>query len=247
LRYLIGRIKARNLSAFVGYLDFKSAFDSPDVAVMIRWLELTGFQGCEILRHLYDGVQLVIDTAVGPTAPISKSRGTAQGDGLSPILFDLVIAVLLRRLAAANLGLKVDETRIGSLFFADDAAVVTTSLGQMQTALDITSKFEDDSGMRLNVPKTVQVAADQAGVGVFCRDVAVEEDGVADRAEGLVLAQDPRLLAEGAVGGEEVRGVERGGSEVVGQGQRLIVHRPTAQGIGISQRRCQHAVAAAGD
>jgi hypothetical protein len=154
LRYLIGRIKARNLSAFVGYLDFKSAFDSPDVAVMIRWLELTGFQGCEILRHLYDGVQLVIDTAVGPTAPISKSRGTAQGDGLSPILFDLVIAVLLRRLAAANLGLKVDETRIGSLFFADDAAVVTTSLGQMQTALDITSKFEDDSGMRLNVPKT---------------------------------------------------------------------------------------------
>ena len=101
-----------------------------------------------------------------------------------------------------------------------------------------------DDDLPAGVP---DAAADQAGVGVFCRDVAVEEDGVADRAEGLVLAQDPRLLAEGAVGGEEVRGVERGGSEVVGQGQRLIVHRPTAQGIGISQRRCQHAVAAAGD
>ena len=44
MRYLIGRIKARILSAFVGYLDFKSAFDNPDVAVMIRWLELTGLK-----------------------------------------------------------------------------------------------------------------------------------------------------------------------------------------------------------
>ena len=101
-----------------------------------------------------------------------------------------------------------------------------------------------DDDLPAGVP---DAAANQAGVGVFRRDIAVEEGGIVDRAEGLVLSQDPRLLAEGAVGVEEVGGVERRGTEVVRQRQRLIVHGPAAQGIGISQRRRQHTVVAAGD
>ena len=153
LKYLLREIERAGGTAFVAYLDFKSAFDSPDVATFINFLRLTGFEGCEILEHLYEDVTITIDTAVGPTAPITKTRGTAQGDGLSPILFDLVIAVLIRRLEACEMGVKVDNKRIGSLWFADDGALIATMRSQLVTGLSVVEQFEKDTGLRLNIPK----------------------------------------------------------------------------------------------
>lgn len=95
--------------------------------------------------------------------------------------------------------------------------------------------FEQGVGGDDDFPTPVpDAAADEAGVGELGGDEAVEKRGIAHRAEGLVLAQDPGLLAEGAVGIEEVRGIERRGSEVVGQGQRLVMHGPTAERVGIA-------------
>ena len=86
------------------------------------------------------------------TAPIPKFRGTAQGDPLSPCLFNLVIGVLLRRLVKAKVGVPINrDTRVGALAFADDLATVTTTWALQQAAIDELEASEKESGMRLNI------------------------------------------------------------------------------------------------
>ena len=75
----------------------------------------------------------------------------------------------------------------------------------------------------------------------------MEEGDVADGAEGLVFAIDPGLFAEGAIGVEELGAIEVDGAEVVGEGEGLILHGPTAHEVGVSERRGPHAVFAAGN
>ncbi len=84
-------------------------------------------------------------------------------------------------------------------------------------------------------------------VGKLCWDRAVEECRIANGAERLMLAENPWLFAEGTIGVKELSGVECRGPEIVGQRQRLVVHRPSPQRVGVAERWCEHAVATAGD
>ena len=161
LKYLVDRVRRAEGSAYVSYFDFSSAFDSPDHEYMINVLEDLGFENTDIIRRLYADTYLRIDTPVGVTAPIPKFRGTAQGDPLSPCLFNLVIGVLLRRLVNAKVGVPIDrDTRVGALAFADDLATVTTTLAIQQAAIDELELFEKESGMRLNIKKCMLTGFD---------------------------------------------------------------------------------------
>ena len=145
----------------MSYFDFSSAFDSPDHVYMINVLDDLGFEDTDIIRQLYADTYLQVDTPVGVTAPIPKFRGTAQGDPLSPCLFNLVIGVLLRRLVKANVGVPIDrDTRVGALAFSDDLATVTTTFALQQAAIDELEAFEKESGMRLNIKKCMLTGFD---------------------------------------------------------------------------------------
>ena len=108
--------------------------------------------------------------------------------------------------------------------------------------------LEQGVGRNHNLPSAVpHAAADQAGVSEFLRHGAVEHRGIRHGTERLVFADDPRLLAEGPVGVEELGGVEGRGTQVVRQRQGLVLHRPSADRVGVAEGRRQHAVVAAGD
>ena len=77
-------------------------------------------------------------------------------------------------------------------------------------------------------PAVPDAAADEAVVGELGREAAEQDGRVGHGPEGLVLAQDPRLFAQGAVGVEELGVVERSGPEVEGQRKRLVFDEPCA-------------------
>ena len=99
---------------------------------------------------------------------------------------------------------------------------------------------EEGLGGNHEFPAAVpDAAADETRVGELRRGAAVEEGGVGDEAEGLVLADDPGPLAEGAVGGEELGAVEGGVPQVVRQRQGLVmVDASEGEQAGCLEQRC---------
>ena len=94
-------------------------------------------------------------TPHGHTPLIGIRRGTLQGDPLSPLLFDLVIEPLIRWLTASQKGYAITSCglRLASKWYADDGTLVTNSIDDMITLLNIVEQFSNWFGIRLDVGK----------------------------------------------------------------------------------------------
>jgi hypothetical protein len=90
---------------FVVYLDFANAFNSVDHEALWRWLRELNVPDVDLLRSLYDRAFYVADLLYGQSAPIPLTRGTKQGDKLSPLLFGIIFTCLLLALRASGVAI----------------------------------------------------------------------------------------------------------------------------------------------
>jgi len=111
-------------------------------------------QDIELLQQTYNGAWMKVQTPFGETATIPITRGTPQGDSMSPSIFNLFINLALRHLMSLgvnfqhNCGIKRNHAA-----FADDMALVTTSVKDMNVLLAGLHEFSIWSGMDLCVLK----------------------------------------------------------------------------------------------
>jgi hypothetical protein len=140
-----------NKDLCVAFLDISDAFGSVSHAAVERSLLMAGagqaFAG--IVADLYDGTSTRVLTLAGLTDSIDICRGVKQGDPLSPILFDLAIDPLVRRIQSPS----ASEHQCTA--YADDIAVLRDSPSELQEALDDTVDFAKRLGLRLNPEKSV--------------------------------------------------------------------------------------------
>ena len=61
----------------------------------------------KVVKGLYSGAKTRVQTTLGETEYINITRGTIQGDSLSPYLFLLLMEPLLRWLKAGGRGYRV--------------------------------------------------------------------------------------------------------------------------------------------
>ena len=57
--------------------------------------------------------------------------GLRQGCVMSPILFAIFIDMMAKRIREHNLGVQVDENRIGAFLIADDLALIASSADEL--------------------------------------------------------------------------------------------------------------------
>jgi hypothetical protein len=146
-------------SLYLVYIDFKNAFNSMDLDAIWAWLQAMNVPDIQLLQNIYKGTYCQADTPFGMSAPIFLTRGTKQGDCLSPLLFSLLFNALLTKLSKLNakeqLGFlnEMGQRKLHRAF-ADDLALATETRANMQIALTAVEDFCQWSGMRVNASKS---------------------------------------------------------------------------------------------
>jgi hypothetical protein len=68
-------------------------------------------------------------------------QGVRQGDSMSPILFAVFIDELVKELRATGLGVRLGETKLQALLFADDVALLAASPEELQQLIDVVVRY----------------------------------------------------------------------------------------------------------
>jgi len=181
LSWVIEEAAQAGAPLYVAYLDFENAFNSVDHEAVWHWLTELNVPDVDLLRSLYEGAHYEADLPYGKSAPVYLTRGTKQGDILSPLLFGLLFNALLTGLRQSGVGHNtICCKRTNSRGFADDLVLSTATAGGMQRLLQVVSDFCNWSGMRLQLKKSVITAFD------FGRRCSLPTEGIHYNGSALV-------------------------------------------------------------
>lgn len=144
-----------NRELHVLYIDFAKAFDSVEHWVLKAIFEHInlGYLG-EVILNTIGGSFTRIETALGWSDPVEFTRGTKQGDIISPTLFVFFMAPLLWTLHNSNLGFDIIGQNIGALAVADDVALIAETNANIAGLFDILKRYANDTGIQIKPSKS---------------------------------------------------------------------------------------------
>ena len=106
-------------------------------------------------------------TKDGLTDPIRNTQGVKQGCPLSPSLFNLFIkplSVYIERAKCSGINMGNGTDDIDTLFFADDIAVISDNVRDLQRKIDALSLFVKDFGLKINLDKSQIMVCRNGGI-----------------------------------------------------------------------------------
>jgi exonuclease III len=219
-----GRRRQSQAATYLLFVDFAKAYDSVPHALLLAKLAAMGIQGaplCFIARSL-DLYRAAPPSVAGAESrgadaaaasgndggdahafePFAVRRGVIQGSPLSPLLFNLFIADLLRNVRGVSVSGVTDvdpSTRISNLKYADDVVAFARSESGLERRVRQVAQWCANNGMRLGVDKCGAMV-----VGTSVHDTAQRHAELAALAArgGLSVPVDAASVsAASAVGG----------------------------------------------
>ena len=132
LKRLLRTARSTPSSLYIAFLDFKKAFDSVYHGAILESAARAGLNERSI-KYLASIYNCLTTEVFGEKVRVR--RGVAQGDPLSPTLFNLTLQQALRAIPD-DIGVAMDGNNINWIAFADDVAVVATSRSGLQLAIN---------------------------------------------------------------------------------------------------------------
>ena len=169
----MGQARRNKKKLSVAWLDIHNAFRSVPHNTIRTTLRQIGAPAdlISLIMNAYTGATTVIKTPNGNTSAIPIQAGVKQGCPLSPILFNLCIEVILRKVKSAASKLKSGPcihygTLVSCLAYADDLVIIARSKNALQLLLDAASEganilgflFRPDKCATLSLTSTRQRA-----------------------------------------------------------------------------------------
>ena len=109
-----------------------------------------------LLRNLYAGQEATVRTGHGKTDWFQIRKGVHQGCILSPCLFNLYTAYILRnaRLDDAQAGIKIARRNIKNLKYADVTIIMAENKEEIKSLLMKVKEESEKVGLKLNIQKS---------------------------------------------------------------------------------------------
>ena len=159
-------------------VDISKAFDTVPHEMIGSGLRRKGIPEhiTGLVEDMYRGCTTEIKT-VDELVCIELKRGVKQGDPLSPLLFNLAIEPIIERLSNQTLGIKVGNTRLAVLAFADDLIMIGKDRSEAQRQLRYLSEYLSSLGMGLAPEKCLAFQIRNRGKTWLIRDPGLEVSG----------------------------------------------------------------------
>ena len=155
INQLIEKAGEYQLQLCLGFVDYQKAFDSIEHSDMFAALRNVNVDEgyVRILEDIYTGAiaRIHIDTDISREVYIQ--RGVRQGDTLSPKIFTTTIEEVFKK-AQLNGGVVIDGEMLTDLRFADDVALISTSIADMESQLSSLNKESKSIGLTMHKDKT---------------------------------------------------------------------------------------------
>ena len=134
---------------YLPYVDFRNAFGSMDHARLLTIMEDLGYplDAVEVVGNIYtDSTTSFTNSHFGTTPPINISRGTIQGDTLSPYLLIIFLEPLLRWLEKNNMGYHFNTSKATctTTVYTDDLAIITDNIKHIQPQVTNSKNLHND-------------------------------------------------------------------------------------------------------
>ena len=132
------------------------AFDTIPRNLLLSKLRDVGITGkvFNIIKNIYSSDQacMKVDGKIGK--PFKITQGVRQGCVLSPLLFNIFMAGLAKDLVNKECGLKLDNKKINSIFWADDIVLFADNKTELEALLKMVSDYCKSNKLTINCKKT---------------------------------------------------------------------------------------------
>jgi len=150
-------------------IDVRKAYDRVWRDGLWRALWQKGVRGrmWRVLKEYYEKVQSAVRLDGGNTEWFDVDVGVRQGCVISPMLFDVFVDQLARKVKALKLGVEAGAERLALLLYADDIVVLADSARELQKMMRAVEGFCERWRMQVNMSKTKVMKFGTRGVGTL--------------------------------------------------------------------------------
>ena len=147
---------AEGKKTFMAFLDFRKAFDTVwrEGLLLAAWN--SGLRGriWRLIDALYDNVQAQVKFGDIETDFFDVSVGVKQGCVLSPVLFSIFINEFTKVLKKHDIGVRIHNVCVGSLFWADDIVLIANDESELNIMLSLAAEFATNWQLQFNHSKS---------------------------------------------------------------------------------------------
>ena len=151
------------------------AYDSVDRDILWSTMRKTGVAGkfLKTVQKMYEGDYITTKLNGVTCRPVYLGRGLRQGCSLSPALFSIYVREMSKDLSRSGLGVQMLRMNFSCIFFADDIALLSSTVEGLRSLLSMAQSHCDALRMTISVPKSKVMSSNRDTWEVFREDEVV--------------------------------------------------------------------------
>ena len=176
LNQIIEKTNEYNLPLCVGFIDYEKAFDSVEHFAIFEALRKININETyvQILENIYRKATASIQMDDLVSEKFQIKRGVRQGDPISPKLFSAAIETIFQ-MVDLDKGLNIDGETLTNLRFADDVALTTNNITEMEEQLNRLNKNCKNIELKMHKGKTKYMTNFQNNQEIHIDSEKIEE------------------------------------------------------------------------